>query len=211
MAAPRPTWRSHRSRPRPLLCIVGQSADAMKAAAKMLLATSDRTLQRAARCRGSNEASSNVEAAAAAAADCWSRSRKSADRPMRWYARPPQQQAANKDIAACWRMWRKRSATWSSSSDAGQTNLLALRCYDRGSTCRRSRAWLRGAAREIARCAEPPRQPRDHPRSFRCRNPSSEAVSAIREITQYGGRSSYTNAVAVSVKTAAARRHRCRG
>ncbi len=57
-----------RGRVESVLKIVGQSAVAMKAAAKSLLATSDHSLQRAeGAVHGSNEASANVETAAAAA------------------------------------------------------------------------------------------------------------------------------------------------
>jgi methyl-accepting chemotaxis protein len=57
-----------RGRVESVLRIVGQSAVAMKAAAKSLLATSDHSLQRAeGAVHGSNEASANVETAAAAA------------------------------------------------------------------------------------------------------------------------------------------------
>ena len=59
---------SFRARVENVLETVSQSATAMKAAAKSLLATSDHTLQRAeGAVHGSNEASANVETAAAAA------------------------------------------------------------------------------------------------------------------------------------------------
>ena len=59
---------SFRGRVENVIKIVGQSAAAMKAAAKSLLTTSDHTLQRAeGAVHGSNEASANVETAAAAA------------------------------------------------------------------------------------------------------------------------------------------------
>jgi methyl-accepting chemotaxis protein len=57
-----------RARIESMLTTVGQSAAAMKAAAKSLLATSDHTLQRTeGAVHGSNEASANVETVAAAA------------------------------------------------------------------------------------------------------------------------------------------------
>jgi methyl-accepting chemotaxis protein len=59
---------SFRERVESTLTTVGQSATAMKAAAKTLLMTSDHTMQRAeGAVHGSNEASANVETAAAAA------------------------------------------------------------------------------------------------------------------------------------------------
>jgi methyl-accepting chemotaxis protein len=59
---------SFRGRVESVIAIVGQSAGAMKRAAKSLLTTSDHTLQRAeGAVHGSNEASANVETAAAAA------------------------------------------------------------------------------------------------------------------------------------------------
>jgi len=59
---------SFRGRVESVLKVVGQSAAAMKTAAKSLLVTSDHTLQRAeGAVHGSNEASVNVETAAAAA------------------------------------------------------------------------------------------------------------------------------------------------
>ena len=59
---------SFRGRVENVIAVVGQSAAAMKQAAKTLLATSDHTLQRAeGAVHGSNEASANVETAAAAA------------------------------------------------------------------------------------------------------------------------------------------------
>ena len=61
---------SFRARVETVLKSVSQSAGAMKTAATTLLATSDRTLQRAeGAVHGSNEASVNVETAAAAAAE----------------------------------------------------------------------------------------------------------------------------------------------
>ncbi len=123
---------SFRQRVESVLGTVGQSATAMKAAAKTLLATSDHTLQRTeGAVHGSNEASVNVETAATAAAELTSsiqeisRQLARANEVVRSAAADAN--ATNDDIAALAQVAGKIGDVVKLIQDiAGQTNLLAL-------------------------------------------------------------------------------------
>ncbi len=123
---------SFRERVESVLKTVGQSATAMKAAAKMLLATSDRTLQcTEGAVHNSNEASVNVEVAAAAAAELASsigeigRQLNKTNEVVRGAAADAN--TTNADIAALAQVAGKIGDVVKLIQDiAGQTNLLAL-------------------------------------------------------------------------------------
>jgi methyl-accepting chemotaxis protein len=121
-----------RGRVESVIGVVGQSAGAMKAAAKTLLITSDHTLQRAeGAVQGSNEASANVETAAAAAEEL-SASSKEISRQLAQANDVVRSAAAaatatNDDIAALARVAQRIGDVVKLIQDiAEQTNLLAL-------------------------------------------------------------------------------------
>ncbi len=123
---------SFRERVESVLKTVGQSATAMKAAAKTLLAISDRTLQRTeGAVHGSNEASVNVETAATAAAEL-SSSIREISRQLNQTNEVVRSAAAdanatNDDISALAQVAQKIGDVVKLIQDiAGQTNLLAL-------------------------------------------------------------------------------------
>ena len=123
---------SFRARVESVLKTVGQSATAMKAAAKTLLATSDRTLQRTeGAVHGSNEASVNVETAATAANELTSSireiSRQLNQASEVVHSAAADANATNDDIAALAQVAAKIGDVVKLIQDiAGQTNLLAL-------------------------------------------------------------------------------------
>ncbi len=121
-----------RARVESMLMTVGQSAVAMKTAAKSLLTTSDHTLRRAeGAVQGSNEASANVETAAAAAEEL-SASIKEISRRLAQANEVVRSAAAdatatNDDIAALARVAQRIGDVVKLIQDiAEQTNLLAL-------------------------------------------------------------------------------------
>jgi methyl-accepting chemotaxis protein len=121
-----------RARAESMLMTVGHSAAAMKAAAKSLLATSDHTLQRAeGAVHGSNQASANVETAAAAAEEL-SASIKEISRQLGQTSEVVRNAAAdanatNADIAALASVAQRIGDVVKLIQDiAEQTNLLAL-------------------------------------------------------------------------------------
>ncbi len=123
---------SFRERVESVLKTVGQSATAMKAAAKTLLAISDHTLQRTeGAVHGSNEASVNVETAATAAAEL-SSSIREISRQLNQTNEVVRSAAAdanatNDDISALAQVAQKIGDVVKLIQDiAGQTNLLAL-------------------------------------------------------------------------------------
>jgi methyl-accepting chemotaxis protein len=123
---------SFRERMESMLTTVGQSATSMKAAAKTLLMTSDQTMQRAeGAVHGSNEASTNVETAAAAAEEL-SASIKEISRQLMQASEVVRSAAAaanttNDDIAALARVAQRIGDVVKLIQDiAEQTNLLAL-------------------------------------------------------------------------------------
>jgi methyl-accepting chemotaxis protein/PAS domain-containing protein len=115
-----------------MLMTVGQSAAAMKAAAKSLLTTSDHSLQRAeGAVHGSNEASANVETAAAAteelSASIKEISRQLAQAKAVVRSAAADADATNDDIAALAGIAQKIGDVVKLIQDiAEQTNLLAL-------------------------------------------------------------------------------------
>jgi len=123
---------SFRTRVENMLMTVGQSAGAMKSAAKSLLTTSDHTMQRAeGAVQGSNEASVNVETAAAAAEEL-SASIKEISRQLAQANEVVRSAAAdaiatNDDIAALAQVAQRIGDVVKLIQDiAEQTNLLAL-------------------------------------------------------------------------------------
>jgi methyl-accepting chemotaxis protein len=123
---------SFRARIESMLATVGQSAAAMKIAAKALLATSDHTMQRAdGAVEGSNEASANVETAAAAAEEL-SASSKEISRQLAQANEVVRSAAAdaaatNTDIAALAQVAQRIGDVVKLIQEiAEQTNLLAL-------------------------------------------------------------------------------------
>ncbi len=123
---------SFRARVESMLMTVGQSAAAMKTAARTLLTTSDHTLQRAeGAVRGSNQASGNVETAAAAAEEL-SASIKEISRRLMLANEVVRSAAAaatatNDDIAGLARVAQRIGDVVRLIQDiAEQTNLLAL-------------------------------------------------------------------------------------
>jgi methyl-accepting chemotaxis protein len=123
---------SFRGRVENVIAVVGQSAAAMKQAAKTLLATSDHTLQRAeGAVHGSNEASANVETAAAAAEELSASikeiSRRLAQTNDVVRTAAADATATNDDIAALARVAQRIGDVVKLIQDiAEQTNLLAL-------------------------------------------------------------------------------------
>jgi methyl-accepting chemotaxis protein len=120
---------SFRARVENMLMTVGQSAAAMKTAAKTLLTTSDHTLQRAeGAVRGSNEASANVETAAVAAEELSaSISLQLAQANEVVSKAAAVATATNNDIAAVARVAQRIGDVVKLIQDiAEQTNLLAL-------------------------------------------------------------------------------------
>jgi methyl-accepting chemotaxis protein len=123
---------SFRGRVENVIAVVGQSAAAMKQAAKTLLATSDHTLQRAeGAVHGSNEASANVETAAAASEELSASikeiSRRLAQTNDVVRTAATDAIATNDDIAALARVAQRIGDVVKLIQDiAEQTNLLAL-------------------------------------------------------------------------------------
>ena len=121
-----------RARVESMITTVGQSAVAMKTAAKSLLTTSDHTLQRTeSAVRGSNEASANIEIAAAAAEELSASikeiSRRLAQTDEVVRNATADATATNDDIAALARVAQRIGDVVKLIQDiAEQTNLLAL-------------------------------------------------------------------------------------
>ena len=200
---------SFRARVESVLKTVGQSSTAMKTAAKTLLRTSDHTLTRTeGAVHGSNEASANVETAAAAATELSvsikeiSRQLMQANEVVR--SAVADAGATNDDIAALARVADKIGDVVKLIQDiAGQTNLLALnatieaaRAGDAGRGFAVVASEVKSLAVQTAKATEEITR-----EILSVQSSTTSAVAAIRDITQrMHDINQYTSAVAGSVE-----------
>jgi methyl-accepting chemotaxis protein len=199
---------SFRARVESMLTTVEQSAGSMKAAAKTLMTTSDHTLQRAAGAvQGSNEASANVETAAAAAEEL-SASIKEISRRLVQASDVVRSAAAdatatNDDISALARVAQRIGDVVKLIQDiAEQTNLLALNATIEAARAGEAGRGFAVVASEVKSLAvQTAKATGEITREITSVQTSTEdAVKAIRAITQrMQDINSYTSEVAGSI------------
>jgi methyl-accepting chemotaxis protein len=198
-----------RARVESVLKTVGQSAVAMKSAARMLLTTSDRTLQRTeGAVHGSNEASINVETAAAAATELAASigeiSRQLTQAKDVVQGAVADASTTNEDIAALARVAQKIGDVVKLIQNiAGQTNLLALNATIEAARAGEAGRGFAVVASEVKSLAvQTSKATEEITREiFSVQNSTTSAVAAIRDITQrMQDISHYTSAAAGSVE-----------
>ena len=200
---------SFRARVESVLNTLGQSAAAMKAAAKTLLTTSDHTLARTeGAVHGSNEASANVETASAAATEL-SVSIKEISRQLMQTNEVVRSAvtdagSTNDDIAALARVAAKIGDVVKLIQDiAGQTNLLALNATIEAARAGEAGRGFAVVASEVKSLAvQTAKATEEITREIlSVQSSTTNAVAAIRDITQrMRDINHYTSAVAGSVE-----------
>jgi methyl-accepting chemotaxis protein len=198
-----------RARVESVLKTVGQSGAAMKSAATTLLKTSDLTLQRAeGAVHGSNEASINVETAAAAATELAASigeiSRQLTQAKDVVQGAVADAGTTNEDIAALARVAQKIGDVVKLIQNiAGQTNLLALNATIEAARAGEAGRGFAVVASEVKSLAvQTSKATEEITREIlSVQNSTTSAVTAIRDITQrMQDINHYTSAVAGSVE-----------